>query len=133
MGRHPRARARGRAGDRLEPTSPAATWFGRILTFHVVCFGWVFFRADSFGRAGEVLHRLVDAWGLPSPLVTTSVVAAIVFGIGAQFVRPGALATLERGFARLSTIAQAACVAVCLMLIDTLGPQGVAPFIYFRF
>ncbi len=115
------------------PTSRAATWFGRILTFHVVCFGWVFFRADSFGRAGQVLHRLVDAWGSPSPLVTTSVVLAIVFGIGVQFVRPGALAALERGFDRLATVPQAACIAVCLMVIDTLGPQGVAPFIYFRF
>jgi D-alanyl-lipoteichoic acid acyltransferase DltB (MBOAT superfamily) len=115
------------------PTSRAATWFGRILTFHVVCFGWVFFRADSFGRAGQVLHRLVDAWGSPSPLVTTSVVLAIVFGIGVQFVRPGTLAALERGFDRLATVPQAACIAVCLMVIDTLGPQGVAPFIYFRF
>ncbi len=115
------------------PTSRAAVWFGRILTFHVVCFGWVFFRADSFGRAGQVLHRLVDAWGLPSPLVTTSVVLAILFGIGVQYVRPGALAALERGFGRLSTVPQAACIAVCLMVIDTLGPQGVAPFIYFRF
>src|SRR4029077_5577659 len=25
------------------PTSTAAQWFGRILTFNVVCFGWVFF------------------------------------------------------------------------------------------
>jgi hypothetical protein len=29
--------------------------------------------------------------------------------------------------------AQATAVGVCLMLINTLGPEGVAPFIYFRF
>ena len=115
------------------PTSAAAQWFGRILTFHVVCFGWIFFRADSFGRAGSVLERLFTAWGQSSPLVTTSVVAAIVVGIGAQFIRPGALAALLRGFGRLPVPAQAVTVAVCLMLINTLGPEGVAPFIYFRF
>ncbi len=115
------------------PTSAAAQWFGRILTFHVVCFGWVFFRADSFGRAGTVLERLFTAWGQSSPLVTTSVVAAIVVGVGTQFVRPGALAGLLRGFGRLPVPAQAVTVAVCLMLINTLGPEGVAPFIYFRF
>ena len=40
---------------------------------------------------------------------------------------------LLRGFGRLPVPAQAVTVAVCLMLINTLGPEGVAPFIYFRF
>jgi hypothetical protein len=39
----------------------------------------------------------------------------------------------SRGFGRLPVPAQAVTVAVCLMLINTLGPEGVAPFIYFRF
>jgi alginate O-acetyltransferase complex protein AlgI len=115
------------------PTSAAAKWFGRILTFHVVCFGWIFFRADSFSRAGSVLERLFTAWGQPSPLVTTSVVLAIVVGIAGQYVRADALGSLRRGFGRLPLPAQAVTVAVCLMLINTLGPEGVAPFIYFRF
>jgi alginate O-acetyltransferase complex protein AlgI len=115
------------------PTSRRAQWFGRLLTFNVVCLAWVFFRADSFGRAWQILRRLFDAWGSPSPLVTTSVVLAIVFGIGVQYVRPGVLSWLELRFGRLSTALQAATLAACLMVIDTLGPQGVAPFIYFRF
>ncbi len=115
------------------PTTRRAQWFGRLLTFNVVCLAWVFFRADSFGRAWQILRRLFDAWGSPSPLVTTSVVLAIVFGIGVQYVRPGVLSSIELRFGRLSTALQAATLAVCLMVIDTLGPQGVAPFIYFRF
>jgi D-alanyl-lipoteichoic acid acyltransferase DltB (MBOAT superfamily) len=115
------------------PTTRRAQWFGRLLTFNVVCFAWVFFRADSFGRAWQILRRLFDAWGSPSPLVTTSVVLAIVFGIGVQYVRPGVLSWLELRFGRLSAALQAATLAACLMVIDTLGPQGVAPFIYFRF
>ena len=115
------------------PTTRRAQWFGRLLTFNVVCLAWVFFRADSFGRAWQILRRLFDAWGSPSPLVTTSVVLAIVFGIGVQYVRPGVLSWIELRFGRLSTALQAATLAVCLMVIDTLGPQGVAPFIYFRF
>jgi D-alanyl-lipoteichoic acid acyltransferase DltB (MBOAT superfamily) len=115
------------------PTTRRAHWFGRLLTFNVVCLAWVFFRADSFGRAWQILRRLFDAWGSPSPLVTTSVVLAIVFGIGVQYVRPGVLSWIELRFGRLSTALQAATLAACLMVIDTLGPQGVAPFIYFRF
>jgi alginate O-acetyltransferase complex protein AlgI len=115
------------------PTSEAAKWFGRILTFHVVCFGWIFFRADSFGRAGDVLARLFTAWGQASPLVTTSVVLAILVGILGQYIRPGAIGAALRGFQRLPVPAQATGFAVALMLINTLGPEGVAPFIYFRF
>jgi D-alanyl-lipoteichoic acid acyltransferase DltB (MBOAT superfamily) len=115
------------------PTSVAAQWFGRILTFHVVCFGWIFFRADSFGRAGDVLARLFTAWGGASPLVTTSVVLAILVGILGQYVRPGAIGAALHGFQRLPVPAQATAFAVSLMVINTLGPEGVAPFIYFRF
>jgi alginate O-acetyltransferase complex protein AlgI len=115
------------------PTGTAARWFGRVLTFHVVCFAWVFFRADSFHTAGQVLERLFTAWGQPSPLVTTSVVLAILVGIVGQYVQPGAGLVVVQWFRRLPALAQAATVAVVLTLINTLGPEGVAPFIYFRF
>ena len=36
-------------------------------------------------------------------------------------------------FQRLSLAGQAACVSAGLVLVDALGPPGVAPFIYFRF
>ena len=115
------------------PTSRAAIWFGRILTFHIVCFAWIFFRADSFSSAGHVITRLFTAWGQPSPLVTTSVVLAILVGILGQYVGPGVVSATLRGFGRLPALAQAACVGVAVTVILTLGPEGVAPFIYFRF
>jgi hypothetical protein len=98
-----------------------------------VCFAWIFFRANSFERAGAVIEQLFTAWGRPSPLVTTSVVVAILVGIGGQYVRQTTLTKVMLGFQRLPAVAQAASLAVGLMVIDTLGPQGVAPFIYFRF
>jgi hypothetical protein len=36
-------------------------------------------------------------------------------------------------FGRLPVVGQAAVLAVALMLTNTMGPEGVAPFIYFRF
>jgi D-alanyl-lipoteichoic acid acyltransferase DltB (MBOAT superfamily) len=115
------------------PSTRAQQWVGRVITFHVVCFAWIFFRADSFTRAWQVLERLFTAWGQSSPLVTTSVVLAILVGILTQYVRPTAVTDIVRGFGRLPVVAQSACVAVALTLINTLGPTGVAPFIYFRF
>ncbi|HEX3805281.1 MAG TPA: MBOAT family protein [Gaiellaceae bacterium] len=115
------------------PHTRAQQWFGRVLTFHVVCLAWIFFRADSFSLAWQMIARLFTGWGQASPLVTTSVVLAILVGVLVQYVRPTALGSILAGFQRLSLVAQAACVAVALTVINTLGPVGVAPFIYFRF
>jgi D-alanyl-lipoteichoic acid acyltransferase DltB (MBOAT superfamily) len=115
------------------PSSRAAQWVGRIITFHVVCFAWIFFRASSFSRAGQVLERLGTGWGQSSPLVTTSVVLAILVGILGQYLRPTTVTAVTRRFGALPLPAQATAVGICLVVILTLGPVGVAPFIYFRF
>src|SRR5919198_430122 len=115
------------------PTSRLAVWLGRLITFHVVCFGWIFFRADSFGRAGQVITQLFTAWGRPSPLVTSSVVLAIIVRIGSQYLPRRGIAAVLEGFQRLPAVGQVAALAAGVMLVDTLGPPGVAPFIYFRF
>ncbi len=124
---------RARRGLPPPPDTVRRRVVGRLLTFNFVCFAWIFFRADSFSRAAEVIARLFDAWGEPSPLVTGSVVLAIAVGIAWQYVPAGAIGSLLARFGRLSVPAQAAWVAGCLMVIDTLGPAGVAPFIYYRF
>ncbi len=36
-------------------------------------------------------------------------------------------------FSRLPIVAQAAVLGAALMLANAMGPQGVAPFIYYRF
>jgi alginate O-acetyltransferase complex protein AlgI len=99
----------------------------------VVCFAWIFFRADSFADARDVLTRLFTAWGEPSPLVTVGVLAAIAVGLGSQYLpRRFPLAVMAR-FSRLPVPAQAAVLSVALLVTHAMGPQGVAPFIYFRF
>jgi D-alanyl-lipoteichoic acid acyltransferase DltB (MBOAT superfamily) len=105
----------------------------RLITFNIVCFAWIFFRADSFARAWDMITGLFTAWGQPSPLVTGGVLLAIAVGIGSQYL-PARFpyAVMER-FGRLPVVGQAAVLAVALMLTNTMGPEGVAPFIYFRF
>jgi D-alanyl-lipoteichoic acid acyltransferase DltB (MBOAT superfamily) len=127
---------RDRRADRGLPDPPDTTarraW-RRFATFHVVCFAWIFFRATSFDNAGEVISQLFTNWGAPSPLVTTGVVLAILLGIGVQYVPARALDAVMAGFSRLHPVAQGLCLGVALMVTSTMGPEGVAPFIYFRF
>jgi alginate O-acetyltransferase complex protein AlgI len=114
------------------PIWSARPGVARLITFHIVCLGWVFFRADSFSAAGVLLGRMVTAWG-PAPLVTPVVVLVIAAALAAQFVPQGLGERLQTTFSQYSPLAQGATLALVLLVTDALGPQGVAPFIYFQF
>jgi D-alanyl-lipoteichoic acid acyltransferase DltB (MBOAT superfamily) len=124
---------RGRPGFIERPPTAWRRAWHRFATFQVVCVAWIFFRAQSFSDAWDVITQLVTAWGEPSPLVTGGVLAAIAVGIGSQYLpRRLPLWAMAR-FSRLPVPAQAAVLALCLLVIHAMGPEGVAPFIYFQF
>ncbi len=104
----------------------------RVVTFHIVCAGWIFFRAETFGAAATMFERLVTAPG-PAPLVTPGVLALIALMLGAQLMPRDLGLRFGRGFSRLPLPAQGAAVGAFIFAVVALGPRGVAPFIYFRF
>jgi hypothetical protein len=103
-----------------------------LITFHVVCVAWVFFRATSFHNALEVLGRIATIGGRHNPFNWT-VAAVIVAALAVQVGPRGAGVKLQVLFARSPIWLQALVLAGVLTTIDLLGPAGVAPFIYFRF
>ncbi len=109
--------------------SPVWRW---LVTFHLVCLARVFFRAEDLGVATEMLWRLLTAWG-PAPLVTPMLVLTIAAMIVVQFVPAGAVDRLQIAFSRLGPALQGVGLGIGLLMVDTLGPAGVAPFIYFQF
>jgi D-alanyl-lipoteichoic acid acyltransferase DltB (MBOAT superfamily) len=108
-------------------------WRRRILTFLFVCFAWIFFRADSFSRAWEIIERLFTAWGQASPLVSAGVLLAIAAGLAGQYLPARVPQAIMARFSLLPAAGQVVALAMALMLSHAMGPQGVAPFIYFRF
>jgi alginate O-acetyltransferase complex protein AlgI len=123
--------------DRLGGQTPVVTgwarWRARLLTFHFVCFAWIFFRSDSFDAAWEMIKGLFTQWGEPSPLVTSGVLLAIAAGIGSQYLPARIPRLVMARFSRLPVLGQATVLALSLMLTSVMGPEGVAPFIYFQF
>ena len=111
--------------------SPARRWLSRLATFHLVCLGWVLFRAESFHNAVELLSRLAHPGR--APLVTPLVLLTIIGSIAAQYVPSADLARLQARLSELSPVTQGIGMASALYLITLLGPVGVAPFIYYRF
>ena len=80
-----------------------------------------------------MFRQLVEGWGQPTSLVTLGVVLAIVVGIGSQYLPTRVPLTLMARFSTCRRWRRGLIVGVALMLISTLGPAGVAPFIYFQF
>jgi len=107
----------------------ALQWF---LTFNVVCLAWVFFRSQSIGGAFDVLWQLVVGHG-PNPGVTALLVFVVVASIVSQFVPERYPERVGVLFGRLAPVLQIAALALGLLVVDALGPEGVAPFIYFQF
>ena len=129
---HWRRERRTRLGLPALEEGRGAVWRQRIVTFHVVCLGWVFFRADSFGTAMTLLGRLFTAWG-SAPLVTPLVLLALAVGIGMQFVPADAGERIQMALSKLRPVALGVALGFVLFLITSMGPQGVAPFIYYKF
>jgi D-alanyl-lipoteichoic acid acyltransferase DltB (MBOAT superfamily) len=111
----------------------AAIWLQRLITFHIVCFGWIFFDAPTLNDALTMVSRLFTTWGDPAPLVRLPVVFVIVFALSLQFAPKRWIAAAQEVFARMTAVAKGATLAAMLLAITTLGPPGVAPFIYYKF
>jgi D-alanyl-lipoteichoic acid acyltransferase DltB (MBOAT superfamily) len=127
-----RRRVREARGLPAEPQTRGRIAWARFVTFQLVCVGWLFFRATTMGNAGEMVSRLFVGWG-PSPLVTPLAVLAIASGIGIQYVPDDWLGRVKHVFAARRPLVQGGILGLVLLAITTFGPQGVAPFIYYRF
>jgi D-alanyl-lipoteichoic acid acyltransferase DltB (MBOAT superfamily) len=132
---HWRAARRERLGLPDPPDTTPRRFVARIITFHIVCFAWIFFRAESFQNARDVMARIVDPSHFfdAAPLITLGVLLAIAAGLLEQYIPRDAMGRAMAAFSRLSPVAQGAMLGLALLVTNTLGPAGVAPFIYFRF
>jgi D-alanyl-lipoteichoic acid acyltransferase DltB (MBOAT superfamily) len=113
-------------------TARVPAWLGWLVTFNVVCFAWVFFRAPDLSVAFDVLGRL--GAGGPSPLVTLPVVFLTVAAVAVQGVPPGWWRDAEAWVVARPAVAQGVALGLLVVAADAaVGQQGVAPFIYYRF
>ncbi|MGL5980420.1 MAG: MBOAT family O-acyltransferase [Phocaeicola sp.] len=108
-----------------------------FLTFNLVCIGWVFFRASSLEKVGEMASQIFTDFkaSLFPQLLSGYPTVFLLVGIGAilhllpqRYEMYGA-ALLER----LPLIAKAAVVAFFIFLLVQVRSSEILPFIYFQF
>ena len=118
--------------ERLIPRGnlhPVLRW---LITFHVICFAWVFFRADSFTDALDVLTAIVTSPG-DDQVSSLPVLLLLAGALGTQFISKAQTEQFRQWCNQHSAITQGVMFGIGLVLIDLFGPEGVAPFIYFQF
>jgi alginate O-acetyltransferase complex protein AlgI len=106
-------------------------WISRILMFHAVCLGWVFFRSPSFGIAFAMLRGLLTPGA--ATLATIPVMLMLILGILGQYKPQRWRKGVESEMSRWPALVRGAALAAAIILIELLGPSGIAPFIYFQF
>jgi alginate O-acetyltransferase complex protein AlgI len=110
----------------------ANPWPARLGVFAFVTVGWVFFRSADLSTAIAFLTGLFTNWGV-GELVTPTVLLAIAVGMVGQFVPRRLGDTLEYRASALPPAVLGVGVGLWLVIVNLLGPVGVAPFIYFQF
>ncbi len=100
--------------------------------FHVVCLAWILFRADSFDTALIYLAtagKFVPGIAQASPFT----VCLIGLGLAMQFVPEDLPRRIALRLVYWPDWTLAAASGLAVVAIDAMGPDGVAPFIYFQF
>ena len=122
-------RALGLTGPPRSRIVAALMW---LVTFHLVCFAWVFFRASSFEAALVYLGTLFSCAGWTT---TMTPLVATLLGLGAltQIVPAGWFAALQARYEAGSLAVKVAVPFAAIFLIAAAAPGGIPPFIYFQF
>jgi D-alanyl-lipoteichoic acid acyltransferase DltB (MBOAT superfamily) len=106
---------------------------GWALTFHFVCFAWVFFRCPNLDAAGIYLQSLYSGTNWTTTTMTPLVMVLMVCGTFTQMIPPRWVKSLQYSYEFAPLALKIAIPAGVIFLISVASPEGVPPFIYFQF
>ncbi len=110
---------------------------GTIFTFHLVCFGWIFFRNQTFEASWTMISQIVTNFQpqLFGQLIEgyQPVFTLMLIGYLLHFM-PGYLKqTCQRTISRLFFVEQVLVVVAVIYLVIQVKSSDIQPFIYFQF
>lgn len=115
----------------------ARLWFFTkvVFFFHVVCLGWLIFRAESMSQAFHMLHSMLFHFDLTRDVGQISIILQMVFFLGIllivqsfQYLKNDLLIVL-----RANTPVRGMFYFICFCLLLIGGVRDGQEFIYFRF
>jgi D-alanyl-lipoteichoic acid acyltransferase DltB (MBOAT superfamily) len=115
-----------------EPSRGAARVLGTVLTFHYVCFAWIFFRAPSLEHATVAIGRLAKlTYGTVN--LTPKLVAVLLVGALTHLAPRAWYESLRDRFVRTPALAQGVVLALVAYALHRAAGAKAEPFVYGQF
>ena len=126
---------------KLQATGDKMKWWsktlGVVLTFNIVCFGWIFFRAGSFDIGIQVINQIVYSFHpeIIGEFITgyKYVFSLIVLGYFLHFVPQTWEDFSCKTVTKMPVVAQAILLTLLIVFIFQIKSAVIQPFIYFQF
>jgi len=108
-----------------------------IVTFHFVCFCWIFFRADNMEIAGQMIRQIVFHF---NPQVFSqfifgykAVLMMILLGYALHFIPKSLELKAESGVTKLPILLKVVFLILVILVVVQFKSAEIQPFIYFQF
>lgn len=112
-------------------------FLGQIITFHLVCFAWIFFRADSMETALSVITQISDHFApevfLQFVVGYKNVLLLLLLGYLLHFTSKAQELRFRSWLTDLPFIGQVCLFIVTVFLLIQIRSADAQPFIYFNF
>lgn len=112
-------------------------WTARLLTFHLVCLGWIYFRAADFQAGTLMLEKISSGIQFAHLGELVAAYPGVFALMGLGYLLHFGPTALDKGSQMLLTraplIVKAASLAALVWLVVQVKSAQIQPFIYFQF
>lgn len=126
-----------RKKDKADQSKGFFRFMGVLVTFHFVCFTWIFFRHQNFSEAFNMIHQIVYDFkpGLFFQLISGywQVFILIAIGFALHFMPRRAEESFFNLVQRTPLIGKAILIVVLVFIVIQIKSSDIQPFIYFKF
>ncbi len=117
---------------RARRRTPMPRVFGIVLTFHFVCFAWIFFRAPTLAHAGLVLGR-IGRFASGTTNLSWPISAVLVLSIVTHGLPDAWIDRLRDRFVRTPALVQGIVLALVALALHAAASTEAQPFVYGQF
>ena len=128
-------------GPGAKATGAQMHWWSRaagiFLTFNIVCFGWLMFRAESMQTVSLMLHQIFENFNaamIPQVVTGYAAVFALIAAGYILHLLPSAVdAVAQRIVVHAPLVLQVLMAAAMIWCVMQIKSSDIQPFIYFQF
>jgi D-alanyl-lipoteichoic acid acyltransferase DltB (MBOAT superfamily) len=108
-----------------------------LLTFHIVCFSWIFFRVENMKTGFEVISQIFTGnyAGILLQFIQGYKLVFTLMAIGfvLHFLPAKLDNKLQQAVVKSPVVLQAVYLLIAIVVVMQIKSAGIVPFIYFKF